>query len=116
GAATAALEKAALEGHAGRELRALAREHHAREIVRTTGLPMGVWLWQETLYVNASWLVALSALEGEKAAPMVPIAPPVGTSEMPRPAPLSVDYNPYHLPDNLAECVTQVQGTCTCAL
>ena len=40
-AATSALEKAALEGRAGRELRALSRKYHAREIVRTTGLRNG---------------------------------------------------------------------------
>ena len=114
GEATAALEEAALRGRAGRWVRELSQRSDAHEIVRTTGLPMGAWAYEDKLYVNASWLVAMAALEDEGAA----TAP--GVAGVPIPAfggarPLSVDFNPYKLPDSVAECAADVQATCSCA-
>jgi len=109
GATTAALEEAALAGRAGKKLRALAERTHTHDMVRTTGLPMGAVAWNDTLYVNASWLVALSTLEKDATLP----APAPGVS-MPAQEPLSVEYNPYFLPQTVEECSQQVQTTCTC--
>ncbi|WP_425440857.1 hypothetical protein [Polyangium sorediatum] len=114
GNTTAALEAAALEGRAGRWVRDLAKRSDAKEIVRTTGLPMGAWAFDDTLYVNASWLVALAALE-EEGAPIVPGPAVVPMPGMPGSKPLSVDFNPYKLPDSVEECSLQVQTTCGCA-
>jgi hypothetical protein len=115
GAATAKLEEAALEGRAGRTLRDLAKRTHARDIVRTTGLPVGAVAWNETLYVNASWLVALSALEKDRMDLPPPSPGGASASDAPPKKPLSVDYNPYMLPDSVAECANQVLDTCSCA-
>lgn len=110
---TAALEEAALRGRAGAILGALGARVEAREIVRTTGVPAGVVAMDGTMYVNASWLVALSALEapGEGqaaiAAPAINVAPPK--------APQSVPVNPYKLPNSVNECAFDVKDVCFCA-
>lgn len=112
-AETAALEDAALRGRAGAWLRELSGRTHTQQLVRTTGLPFGAWAYEDTLYVNGSWLVALSALEeniviggaGDGS---------LSQSQVPGKTPLTVDYNPYRLPLSLAECVAQVQKTCEC--
>ncbi|MDI3289578.1 hypothetical protein [Polyangium sp. 15x6] len=114
GSTTAALEEAALEGRAGRWVRDLAKRSEAKEIVRTTGLPMGAWAFEDKVYVNASWLVALAALE-EEGANVVPVPAVVAMPGMPGSKPLSVDFNPYKLPDSVEECSLQVQTTCGCA-
>ncbi|MDI1448258.1 hypothetical protein [Polyangium sp. 6x1] len=114
GSTTAALEEAALAGRAGRWVRDLAKRSEAKEIVRTTGLPMGAWAFDDTLYVNASWLVALAALE-EEGAPLAPAPAVVPMPGLPESKPLSVDFNPYKLPDSVEECSLQVQTTCACA-
>lgn len=111
---TAPLEDAALRGRAGQLLRELSRRTNAEEIVRTTNLPLGAWAKDETLYVNASWLVAMSALE-ETPAPMA--TPGVGFApaiDEPGKSPLTVDFNPYNLPESLLQCWDQVEATCTC--
>jgi len=121
-AVTAAFEEAALRGRAGKTLQGLLERTHGKGIVRMTGLPVGAIAWQDTVYVNASWLVALAALEEESVAPMhaatpVPASdsPPQGGIEAPAAKPLSVDYNPFKLPANVLECSTQVSATCDCA-
>ncbi|MRG96483.1 DUF4215 domain-containing protein [Polyangium spumosum] len=114
GDTTAALEEAALRGRAGRWVKELAARSEAQEIVRTTGLPMGAWAFEDKLYVNASWLVALEALEeeGAESGPSPAVVPIVG---FPGSKPLSVDFNPYMLPDSVEQCALQVQTTCGCA-
>jgi hypothetical protein len=109
---TAALEEAALRGRAGAILGELGARVEARELIRTTGLPAGVVAMDGTMYVNASWLVALSALDatGEQAAPP---APPVGFA--PPKAPQSVRANPYKLPGSINQCALDVEDVCTCA-
>lgn len=114
--ATARLEEAALGGRAGEILAQIARRAEARELVRVTALPVGVVAQDHTVYVNASWLVALSAL----APPDTPAlsAPPSGgvaLSEPPRIEPRSVRANPYHLPPSVAACAADVRDQCTCA-
>ena len=109
----APFEEAALHGQAGKTLRVFAERTHARELVRMTGLPVAAVAWNDKVYVNESWLVAMSALENECAAPPAPQIPS-GMGTMPTPAPLSVEFSPYDLPDNLAACTAQVQKTCAC--
>lgn len=112
---TAALEEAALRGRAGAILGALGASVDAREIVRTTGVPAGVVAMDGTMYVNASWLVALSALEapsGEQQAAVI-AAPPIKLA--PPKAPQSVRVNPYKLPGSVNECAFDVKDVCLCA-
>jgi hypothetical protein len=113
-APTAALEEAALAGRAGEILGELGARVGAHEIVRTTGVPVGVVAMDGTMYVNASWLVALSALEESRdkalpgpRAPAIIVAPPKTAQ--------SVRANPYKLPGSLNECALDVKETCLCA-
>ncbi|WP_437800121.1 hypothetical protein [Sorangium sp. So ce693] len=113
---TAPLEEAALGGRAGEILAELARRADAHDVVRVTGLPAGVIAQDHTVYVNAAWLVALSALS-PKDAPALPA--PAGGAAMPawpRSEPRSVRINPYHLPSSVAECAAEVRDVCTCAV
>lgn len=112
GAETKPFEDAALQGRAGKWLRELSARADTKQMVRTTGLPMGAWAFDDTLYVNASWLVAMSALEQGVSAPAM--ASGQGTATAPGKKPLSVDFNPYNLPGSLAECAVQVETTCQC--
>lgn len=106
-------EITALRGHAGQVLRDLSRRTHADKMVRTTNLPLGAWAKDGTLYVNASWLVAMAALE-DSPLPLAGDAPISGFIEPPKPSPLTVDFNPYRLPESLLQCWNQVETTCEC--
>lgn len=111
---TAALEDVALRGRAGKWLRELSGRTDATHMVRATGLPFGAWAHDDTLYVNASWLVAMSALEKDGAVTGPVSASIEETIQTPPKTPLSIDYNPYNLPDSLAQCAQQVLDTCQC--
>lgn len=111
--ATAVYEEAALGGRAGKWLRELSRRTKTSNMVRTTGVPFGAWSYGDTLYVNASWLVAMSALEEGVVAPIAGNAWPVMAAE-PGKVPLTVDFNPYKLPGSITECALQVEETCKC--
>ncbi|WP_437679252.1 hypothetical protein [Sorangium sp. So ce131] len=114
---TAGLEDAALDGRAGAIVAELARRAGARDLVRVTGLPVGVVARDHTVYVNASWLVALSALAPpDRPARPSPPADGVVLLEPPRSEPRSVRGNPYHLPGSIAECAAGVRDVCTCAV
>lgn len=108
GAQTATLEEAALRGRAGKWLRELSGRTNTKQMVRTTGVPFGAWAFEDKLYVNASWLVAMAALEED-----IIVAGPVNGSAPPK-TPQSVDYHPYNLPGTIAECAQQVTQTCSC--
>ncbi len=112
GAQTAPFEETALRGRAGKWLRELSGRTNAKTMVRTTGLPFGAWAFEDKLYVNASWLVAMSALEEEMVAPVS--VNDLTTGQTPKKNPLTVDYHPYNLPETIAECAQQVQQTCVC--
>ena len=62
--ATAAIEGRALFGHAGVEVGILLAASGAHHLQRVVGWPAGAVAIDDTLYVNASWLVALAP--GEK--------------------------------------------------
>ncbi|WP_437488099.1 hypothetical protein WME75_08090 [Sorangium sp. So ce1014] len=114
---TAGLEDAALDGRAGEIVADLARRAGARDLIRVTGLPAGVVAQDRAVYVNAAWLVALSALSPSDAPP--PSGPPGGAvalPDLPRIEPKSVRANPYHLPGSIAECAAGVRDVCTCAV
>jgi len=66
---TAALEARALDGAAGARLRALLRVSGAQRLERVVGWPAGAVAIGETIYVDASWLVALAPVEGGAEAP-----------------------------------------------
>ena len=61
---TAAVEARALEGVAGERLRALLAVSSAQRLARVVGWPAGAVAIGETIYVDASWLVALAPIEG----------------------------------------------------
>jgi len=107
-------EEAALRGAAGKTLRSFVEQTHAKSVVRMTGLPVAAVAWKDQVYVNETWLVAMSALENEC---VVPIVPNTGgtTISNPGPNPLSVEFSPYSLPDDLTSCIVQVNTTCACA-
>jgi hypothetical protein len=109
-ATTVAMEEAALQGRAGAILHDMALRTDAQELVRTTGIPAGVVAMDHTLYVNASWLVAMSALEPKAAAP-----PAGGGMFAPPRVPQSVKHNPYDLPRSVELCASEVIGVCSCA-
>lgn len=110
----APFEEAALRGAAGKTLRAFFEETHAQSIVRMTGLPVAAVAWNDQIYVNETWLVAMSALENECVLPVVSNAGDPSISG-PGKNPLSVEFSPFSLPDNLTSCVVQVDTTCACA-
>jgi hypothetical protein len=110
----APFEEAALRGAAGKTLSAFVEQTHAKSVVRMTGLPVAAVAWNDQVYVNESWLVAMSALENECVVPIMPNKGETATSN-PGSNPLSVDFGPYSLPDNLLACVEEVNKTCSCA-
>lgn len=111
----APFEEAALRGEAGKTLRGFVAHTHAKNVVRMTGLPVGAVAWNDTVYVNESWLVAMSALEDECVV-LVDQGTPTGQGDTPpRAQPLSVEFSPFDLPGNLQACTKQVQQTCACA-
>ncbi|WP_437572418.1 hypothetical protein [Sorangium sp. So ce542] len=112
---TAGLEGAALGGRAGAIVADLARRAGARELVRVTGLPAGAVALDRAVYVNAAWLVALSALSPSDAPALAGPQGGVALPELPRSEPQSVRANPYHLPGSVAECAAGVRDVCTCA-
>jgi hypothetical protein len=113
GAQTVPLEDVALRGRAGKWLRELSGRAHTKQMVRTTGLPLGAWAFEDTLYVNASWLVAMAALEEDVIVPG-PVNGSTVTIDAPSKKPLTVEYNPYKLPVSIEECAGQVTQTCQC--
>lgn len=58
--ATADVEARALDGHAGAKLRTLMSASGAQHLERVLGWPSGAVAIDDTIYVNASWLVALA--------------------------------------------------------
>ncbi|NUQ78066.1 MAG: hypothetical protein HUU21_31425 [Polyangiaceae bacterium] len=111
---TKALEDAALRGKAGAVLAALAQRAGADDRIRITGWPAGVIVVDRTVYVNASWLVAMSALEPNEAPSLAP-APALAVPKSPSLTPQSVGGNPYDLPISLDVCASDVRDTCACA-
>ncbi len=61
---TAALEARALDGPAGARVRALLKASGAQRLERVVGWPAGAVAIGETIYVDASWLVALAPVGG----------------------------------------------------
>ncbi|MBK9258502.1 MAG: hypothetical protein IPM54_01545 [Polyangiaceae bacterium] len=112
-AVAAPFEEAAIRGRAGKTLRGLVSRTQAKSIVRMSGLPVGAIAWDDKVYVNESWLVALSALEDESVVVPLP-AVPGDMSPAPPSKPLSVDFSPYAIPDDLNSCASQVRNTCQC--
>jgi hypothetical protein len=62
---TAAMEARALAGAAGAPLRGLLANSGASRLERVIGWPVGAVAIGDTLYVDASWLVALAPADGE---------------------------------------------------
>ncbi|HZS35984.1 MAG TPA: hypothetical protein VFF06_04120 [Polyangia bacterium] len=65
--ATAADETRALAGRAGDVLRALVAQSGARRLERVKQWPIAAVVSGDTIYVNASWLAAMAALESDAA-------------------------------------------------
>lgn len=111
---SAARERGALAGRAGRILSALSQETGANTLVRVSGWPVGVVEQDGTLFVNAAWLVALSVLDP----PATGTAAPEGAAGVSGRRGLTTrDYgfNPYNLPGSLETCRQVVTDVCQCA-
>lgn len=65
-AATATMERLALAGEAGAGLRALLAASGAHRLHRVVGWPAGAVAIDDTVYVNAAWLVSLAPASDEK--------------------------------------------------
>jgi hypothetical protein len=107
-AATADLEDRALRGHAGAVVGELVRASGARRVVRVTAWPVGAAAVGDAVYVNASWLVALSPRARGDAGGPVMVAPsgPVVFR------PLSLTGNPYRGYSSLEACTADVTERC----
>lgn len=114
-APTKALEDKALRGRAGAVLSRMAAQSGAPHIVRVTGWPAGAVVADGKIYVNASWLVALSALEKDEGEGKVSVVgiPRAGYAPMLKPQ--SIDLNPYDLPTSIDVCAQAVEAKCACA-
>lgn len=65
--ATRDLEERALTGHAGVELRILMAASGARRLERVVGWPVGAVALDDTVYVDAAWLVVLASSDDARA-------------------------------------------------
>jgi hypothetical protein len=120
---TEPMEIAALGGRAGAVVRSLADHFDAHRFVRVTSWPAAVVVRDGSVFVNASWLVALSPTRPVGAATAEgPPPPPNSAAESPTSEPphapelqpQGLDYNPYHLPRSLSECAQAVDADCAC--
>lgn len=118
---TGPLEAAALSGRAGALVEHLADRFEAQQLVRVTSWPAAIVVRQDTIYVNASWLVALSPVPSSVRQP--PTVPTTSSADSPRSSPAGgpgsrpqgLDYSPYRLPDTLLGCANSLENTCVCA-
>lgn len=99
---TSKAEARALAGEAGVIVADLAEQSGAERFVRVSGWPVGAVAAGQTVYVNATWLVAMA--EGDEAGAPALEAPPFITQEAPG--------NPYNPPVSLAACVKEVSLSC----
>ncbi len=99
---TSEAEARALAGEAGRIVADLAEQSGAERFVRVSGWPVGAVTAGRSVYVNATWLVAMAETD-EAGAPALE-APPFITQEAPG--------NPYNPPISFAACVAEVTGAC----
>jgi hypothetical protein len=107
-------ETRALSGNAGDIVRRILAQTHARRVMRVTGWPMAAVAIDDVVYVNASWLVAMSAREPKNATPNAALSAGAqgGVSFI---TPQSLRGNPYHLYETLNQCIGDVQARCqTC--
>jgi hypothetical protein len=117
-AVSAARERSALAGRAGRILAALSQQTGATTLVRVSGWPVGVVEQDGTLFVNAAWLVALGALDPPPTGTAAPEGAPEGAPGVSGRRGLTTrDYgfNPYNLPGSLDTCRQVVSDVCQCA-
>lgn len=103
---TAELEARALAGPAGATLAEVVGDTGATRLVRVEKWPVAVLARGDTVIVNGSWLVAMSALTPE--APVMPLSGAPGAE------PQSVTFNPYDLPRDLAQCSASLLDRCEC--
>jgi hypothetical protein len=106
---TAETEQQALRGRAGAILGQLVERSGAHHLVRVVGWPVGAVARGDAVYVNASYLVALDALD----APETPLLPGV------QPPPMrlkSVRGSPYLLYPSVEACATDVGQRCEACL
>ncbi len=107
-AATADAEESALDGRAGIVLGELIKSSGASRLVRVSEWPAGAVAMDDVVYVNASWLVALSSLD--------PRDPAKKSAGPPIYRPMSVGGNPYLTYGSLAACTTDVSQRCESCL
>ncbi|MFO0762803.1 MAG: hypothetical protein U0359_40575 [Byssovorax sp.] len=108
GETTSTLEEGALDGRAGKVASALLHRAGAHRLVRVSAWPAGAVAADGVVYVNASWLVALAALDPEKPSKK---ADPVGPTPPPS-KPAAVGGNPYLTYGSLDACTKDVSARC----
>ena len=101
---TAADEARALGGRAGTIVLELARASGAHHVVRVTQWPIAAVAVGDTIYVNASWLVALASIED-------PSARDGGVHRVPLQA-AALRGTPYRTYETLAACTNDVSTRC----
>jgi hypothetical protein len=114
-AASADAEALALQGHAGQIVAGLLRSSGSRRLARVTRWPVGALAAGGVVYVNASWLVAMSALEPHDGGKPRPVL--LGGALLPSPArtPRGLTGSPFATYPTLAACVADVTAKCdTC--
>lgn len=100
---TADAEAKALASEAGLIVADLAEQAHANRFVRVSGWPVGAVVAGRSVYVNASWLVAMASKPESKDVPVLTTPPLV---------PQKVQGNPYSPPATLSDCAFQVESDC----
>ncbi|WP_394837791.1 hypothetical protein LVJ94_12840 [Pendulispora rubella] len=109
---TAREESRALAGEGGRTVRELMKVTGAKHVARVVGWPAAAAAIDDTVYVNASWLVLLAMNEPEDAGTSTLTAN--GVSFNVRPSGLR--GNPYRLYATLGECRDDVTSRCQACL
>lgn len=97
---TADAEQRALNGRAGAILVELLRASGARRVIRVTQWPIAAVAVGDAVYVNASFLVVLGALEDDDGAPRATLKP------------AALHGNPYSTYTSLAACTNDVSTRC----
>lgn len=102
---TAEIEEKALDGRAGDILAQLVERSGARRLVRVVGWPVGAVARGDAVFVNASYLIALDALEpADPRPPRRALSPPMHMR--------SLRGSPYLLYPSVEACATDVQRRC----
>jgi len=111
GETTRDLEASALAGDGGAALASLLQDAHAHHLVRVKNWPVGLVAIEDTVYVNAAWLVAMGSRGGSEGhgAPPIAIVPAEAH-------PRTLRGNPYATYGTVGACIDDVNARCSACL